>query len=382
MRITYIAESPLPSPAANTHQSVRMATACRHLGHRVVMLAPSRWGLPRLRRRAPIARYYGLRPPYPHLISLPASGRSSQSRLYATSVAAYLRGTNTDLVYGVQVPACARAAVMGHPTVQELHDPVSPDGPGAAAFATLLAAPGFRGLVVITRALETAILADWPRLAGWIHVAPNGAPPMPTDVIPWQLNASAKLRVGYAGHLFPGKGMEVVLALARACPWAEFHVLGGGPAELAQWAPHAQNLANLVLHGQHPPSAVPGFLYAIDVALLPNQQDVRTPAGDKNISAWTSPMKAFEYMAAGRPILASDLPVLRELFTHGETALLCPPDDFAAWTAALTRLADQPELRRRLGRQALATFEQHYTDRARAERILAAFGALAAAQKG
>lgn len=82
-------------------------------------------------------------------------------------------------------------------------------------------------------------------------------------------------------------------------------------------------------------------------------------------------MKMFEYMAAGKAIVSSDLPVLREVLTHERNALLVPPDDVDAWATAVKRLIDDPELRRRLGETARADLLAHYTWEARAKKVLA-----------
>jgi glycosyltransferase involved in cell wall biosynthesis len=60
-------------------------------------------------------------------------------------------------------------------------------------------------------------------------------------------------------------------------------------------------------------------------------------------------MKAFEYMASGRPVVASDLPSIREIYDHGVDALLVPPDDPDAFAAAIRQLNQDPALGRRLG---------------------------------
>ena len=82
-------------------------------------------------------------------------------------------------------------------------------------------------------------------------------------------------------------------------------------------------------------------------------------------------MKLFEYMAAGKPILASDLPALREVVRDGESALLLPPADVGAWTAAILRLLADDDLRGRLAANAQALVWAHYTWDARAHSILA-----------
>jgi glycosyltransferase involved in cell wall biosynthesis len=83
-----------------------------------------------------------------------------------------------------------------------------------------------------------------------------------------------------------------------------------------------------------------------------------------------SPLKLFEYMSWGKPILCSDLPVLREVIEDGRNGLLLPPDDPTAWAAALCRLMDNPDEGERLGNKARADFLARHTWRQRANRVL------------
>ena len=79
-------------------------------------------------------------------------------------------------------------------------------------------------------------------------------------------------------------------------------------------------------------------------------------------------MKIFEYMAAAKPIIASDLPVLREVL-NDSNAILVDPEDIDAWRDALAALRD-PKRREQLGRKAHDDFLRSYTWQARASRVL------------
>jgi glycosyltransferase involved in cell wall biosynthesis len=89
----------------------------------------------------------------------------------------------------------------------------------------------------------------------------------------------------------------------------------------------------------------------------------------------TSPLKAFEAMAAGRPLVMSDLPSSREIVREGETALLAPPGDADALAAALRRLLDDPALARRLGENGWREAAS-FSWEARASRLRALFDEL------
>jgi glycosyltransferase involved in cell wall biosynthesis len=115
---------------------------------------------------------------------------------------------------------------------------------------------------------------------------------------------------------------------------------------------------------------VAGRLADASILVLPN-----TPSAISE--RYTSPLKLFEYLAMGRPIVASDLPAIREVLTHEQTALLVPAGDAAALAAAIGRLADDRVLAGRLASNA-AALAPHYSWEARAERLESALVAAAA----
>ena len=89
---------------------------------------------------------------------------------------------------------------------------------------------------------------------------------------------------------------------------------------------------------------------------------------------YTSPLKLFEYLTMGRPIVASDLPAMREVLTHEETALLVTAGDPQALALAVRRLADAPVLAARLATGARMLAAAYTWDRRadRLERVLEA----------
>ena len=101
---------------------------------------------------------------------------------------------------------------------------------------------------------------------------------------------------------------------------------------------------------------------------MPYQRQVAASSGG-DIGRYFSPMKLFEYMAAGRAILSSDLPVLREVLSD-ENSLLLPPGDLDAWEAGLLGLRDDSAKRAALAANSLRD-AQNFGWEARAARILA-----------
>ena len=175
--------------------------------------------------------------------------------------------------------------------------------------------------------------------------------------------------LGFVGYPRDWHRLERVVKGLRRPDMAHVHLVlvGPGPADAGLRAA-AQGLgvsARVHFESPRPHAEVPRFLAAFDVALLPA------------INPYASPLKLVEYMAAARAVVAPDQPNLREVLTHGENALLVPPDDPDALLGAIARLVGDPDLRARLGAAAARTVaERDLTWRANAARVVAAVGEL------
>jgi glycosyltransferase involved in cell wall biosynthesis len=172
--------------------------------------------------------------------------------------------------------------------------------------------------------------------------------------------------VAYAGHLYAWKGVDVLLDAIALVPEAHALIVGGHDKEpdLGRLRASAQRLGiddRVTFTGLVAPSAVPAQLARADILALPNPPSaISTHA--------TSPLKLFEYMAAGRAIVASDLPSIREVLQHDVNAWLVPAGDARALANGITQLIDDPERRRRLADAAYRQVAEYSWSR-RAEKI-------------
>lgn len=109
----------------------------------------------------------------------------------------------------------------------------------------------------------------------------------------------------YSGHFYEWKGVQTLADAARLLPEYFFVFVGGGDHKFLSFKNH-NNLPNILYTGYQNPLNVPAYLKAADILVLPNsRQDSK--------SEYTSPLKLFEYLASGTPIIASDLPSIREV---------------------------------------------------------------------
>lgn len=146
--------------------------------------------------------------------------------------------------------------------------------------------------------------------------------------------------VVYTGSLMPSKGVDVLIRCANRLPEVSFVVVGGEKVEIEELRKIASN-DNVIFTGHCPPEVVPVYQTAADILALPNTRG-------SVIDDVTSPMKLFEYIAAERPIIASDMPTLVEILEDGKNALISPAGDDYQLSRNIERLLADPATGERL----------------------------------
>ena len=284
-----------------------------------------------------------------------------------------------DLIYTWLPQAALLGLLEGKPVVLEVHDrPTGRFGPWL--LRKTASTRGHKRLAIITQALLRALRDEFglETRDGEVVITPNGVDlerfsgiPLPAEARR-QLNLKDQLTAVYSGHLYAGRGMDLLLGLARRLPHMQFLWVGGQPAAVEAWREKIQQagMKNIVLTGFVENRRLPLYQAAGDFLLMPYERAVEGSGGG-NSADICSPMKMFEYLACGRVILTSDLPVLREVL-HPGNAVFCPPEDEDGWYSALAALLGDPERVRALSRQAAIDAEK-YSWRARAEKTLQGF---------
>ena len=255
------------------------------------------------------------------------------------------------------------------PVVYESHQ--FPDGLRKRLIeGRLFGHPQFARLVTISHALANAYEADASFRPRDIMVAPVGA-----DVVrevPGESPLSDhtnRPKVGYVGSLYRGRGVEMLMAIAAELPSVSFHVVGGSARDLDELRRTTTVPANVTLYGHIRHASVPSYIAHCDVMVAPYQERIEIGSG-ADTSRWASPMKILEYMGQAKPIVCSDLPVLRELLRDRDSAMLVAPGDVKAWKAKIAEVVADPGLARRLGEHARVDIETRHSWSLRAKRVV------------
>jgi len=209
---------------------------------------------------------------------------------------------------------------------------------------------------------------------GRVQVVPNGvdatlfhpAPPEPSIRARWGLGNGPVL--GFVGGLRRWHGVEALPTLlerlVQRYRGLRLVIVGDGPlrGELEHTLKERGLTRSVVFTGSLPHEEVADLIRQFDVALAPYSKPEH--------AFYFSPLKLFEYMACGVPVVAAALGQIAEIARDGETGLLYPPDELDALTAACDRLLADPALRQRLGQAAAKEVHGLYTWDRNAARVV------------
>ena len=206
--------------------------------------------------------------------------------------------------------------------------------------------------------------------AGRLRLVPNAADPIgfrpPGDVLRAGDRDGAFV-IGFLGSLKPWHGIQDLLRafvlLHRRNPSCRLLIVGDGPLRPAvEKVCRSERLAAVVqVTGDVDHARVPGFLARMDIAVAPYP---------RLANFYFSPLKVYEYMAAGVPIVASAIGQITEVLSHRKTALLHPPGSVSKMVAHIEELRDRPRLRARLARAARRLAVKRFTWDRNAARVL------------
>jgi glycosyltransferase involved in cell wall biosynthesis len=362
MKIACISASRIPSTTANSMQVMKACQAISQLGHEVHLILPKHQSQ---LKNIDLASHYGLKTQFPieFLPSVPKLKRYDFT-LWAVRKARQLKA-DASYIWFVQAGIISLLAHL--PVIFELHGP--PEGIfGPTLFRLFQNIPGKKRLLPITTALAYQLQDNFgvdyndQRL---VRVTPNGVDLERYINLPEPAAARAvlglpeALTVGYTGHLYQGRGMNMLVELARCFPNLSFLWVGGHENDVVKWKKllEEEKVANITLTGFVENSQLPFYQTAADILLMPYEKVITGSSGGDSTS-YASPMKMFEYMACRRAIISSDLPVIREVL-NTSNAMLCPPEDVASWSQALGNLIYDEEKRQLLAEQAWSDIQRY-----------------------
>lgn len=330
-KVWYVSSAKIPGKMANSIQQVEMCEAFSKVGNQVHLVHPSYRSLYSASTWNDIKQYYGIKKEF-SVTTVPSLNGSSvrppQAKVVSmmSTIAGWLvmRTLKGDLkaedtVYGrsyypmfVYNEFRKRLPKERRPKlIFEIHEPIS-------AHMKQRFYSSVDHIISITERLKKYMVQTFGISSSKITVEPDGVNYEPYKNISKEearkevkIDTEEKV-VMYTGHLYPGKGVTTLVEAAKQMD-AAVYIVGGYQSDIERVKEQVGTPENVTYVGFVDPSMIPKYQIAADILVAPYTEESRP---------WVSPLKIFEYMAAGRPIVASDRKVLAEVLTHRENALI------------------------------------------------------------
>jgi glycosyltransferase involved in cell wall biosynthesis len=344
MRLLYIANIRLPTEKAHGIQIMYMCEAFARAGVEVELVVPQGPAAP-----ADPFQYYGVERLFT-ITRLPSVIRPGWGRIgfwiramsFARAAARYLRQSAFDYVYS-RDKLVLLSLPRTTPCIWEVH------GPEARPLMRIL---GERARMVVAITHSLAALCHANGIAKEkIVVAPDGVDLAQFSVALSRQEARQKLAlplekkiIVYTGHLYIHKGAyTLATAASQMRDSADILIVfvGGTDVDLAHFRKAHEVDTHIRIVGQRPHSEIPYYLRSADVLVLPNSSTSDTSR------LYTSPMKLFEYMASGTPIVASDIEAVREVVDESMVSFFTPDDSTDLARCVKEVLANYSEAQRK-----------------------------------
>ena len=330
MKIAYVGSPELFSRGASSIHVMKMCQAMQNLGIDFDLL------LPYYSNTRDIFDYYGIEEKFTIKRLFPSYPKSSPRHVLHGIVGSLYTGIfkrRYDLIITKNIFCTYLATkVFGLDTIYDAHHPL------VNTVATRLF-DSFKDSESLVRfSTNTEGLGDLYKELGLpeekLIAAPNGVELKKFEDLPSRMDARKILSlpldqkiVCYAGNSYEGRGIEFLIECAAEMQGVLFLIVGGLDEDIIRYQDlaHAKGVSNFEQVGFVQHREVPLYLSAADALVMPYTSKM-TIKGGTAASSFTSPMKLFEYMAAGRPIVATGLPAIEEILHDGVNSIVVEPN--------------------------------------------------------
>jgi len=368
MKIVYVSHAIIPSRTANSIHIMKMCQAFAHNGHDVTLLAPDR-SREYESDIDDIYEYYGVQNNFKVKKLEYKYVKFVRTILFSYEIVKSISKINPDIVYGRYLYGCFLSS-FGYKTFFESHAPMD-TYLKYKLLKIMYKRKSFQKIIVISEALKKIIIKKHNIEADKLLVAHDGADEVFNREDKVSLYGENKnLNVGYVGHLYQGRGIELIIELAKHLKNMNFHIIGGTKKDIEYWQNYLNeyHIENFFFYGHMSPSMSVKFRNSFDILLAPYAKQVSVAGNSGDTSSFMSPLKIFEYMAHKKAMIVSDLPVLREVL-NDNNAVLVTPEDVSAWIDALNRLSNS-EYRESIALNAYMDFIKKYRWSDRAKKVI------------
>ncbi|MDC3062397.1 glycosyltransferase [Candidatus Pelagibacter sp.] len=386
MKILYISQSVIPSKSANSIHAMKMCSALSKLRNEVHLFCwNNHYEIEKNIKN--FFEFYDVQKSF-KILRLKIFKFWILREMMTLIYLIYKILTNKyDLIYSRSVQLSWCLSLMGIKTILEIHSP--PSNKTSFFFKSILKKGDLKFLILINNALKKYISENYE-----IHkyleliVMPDAADLKDFHEFKGKSkfdNIIKNNSIGYLGHLYQGRGIEIIIKLAKEFPRNNFYIVGGAEHHVDTWKNKLYDLKNIFFLGFQNQTTCSYLRYSFDFLIAPYQDKVYVHGAiseDKKkkskleTSKWMSPLKLFEYMEAKKPIITSNLPAVKEILTNNVDAILCNPKKFDEWKNAVSKLNKNRKLQKEISKNAYIKLKRNFTWNLRAKNLIFHFDRL------
>jgi len=348
MRISYFSgHVRIPSSGASSIHIMKMCSAYSLLGHKVDLFVSNI--KTEFSQEEPHS-FYGVQNNFE--ITKGYIGNNSLTQLFQLSILtpfiALLR--KTDVVHSRNLASAWAAAVIFRiPVIYEMHGMPESNPKALKMFRQLVCSSNCMFIVAITELLAQD-LREFIGEIKKVYVFPDGYSKnvqvrhtsMSSFKVGFKEKYGNRKTILYSGHLYEGRGIELIIELSKELSNIEFILIGGRDSDVLKFRQLTEGMPNIHFIGFVPPSQVHLYQKSADILLMPYADKVFVPGG-VDTSKYASPLKMFEYMSSGVPIISSKLPILYEVLRSGSNCLMVDYSDLEGWLSGILYLLSNPK---------------------------------------
>lgn len=369
LKIAYISDERFPSVHTDTQQVMKTMDALGRMGVSVDFIQPRMLKHLKLsvdERKKDICTYYNVEGNFniDDILLWPASDIRIEKLIHGIAAPIKTKLRKYDIVYTRNLIPLLLATKLGLPVLFETYRALPNTNPWAWKIVKL-AAKSKRFIGISTHSeYSRQVMINAGTQRHMIQAVPNGFDPNDFKTLPEKQLARKNLGFGsddkivaYTGQIREDKGIHSLLDIAEECPNVMILIVGGKEQEVQSLSKIAKQraLRNVRLVAQVPIRKVPEYLAVADILILP-------PSSIPLQHATVLPMKTFTYLAAGRPIIAPDLPDTKGVLENNSNCITVTPDLPSAASSAINDLLENPKKSTALAAKAQADAEKFTWD--------------------
>jgi glycosyltransferase involved in cell wall biosynthesis len=360
-KLLYLSNSIIPSRYANSVHVMKMCQAFQNNGFDVELLCYTS----QRKINEEIYEEYGISNNFKITAYYLKIFRAKFFQFFFSILKLLMKQKTNTIVYGRDIYSLYLASLLGFDVYYESHS-LPTSKLHAFVEKRVFASKYFRRMTVISDKLKNMYLNSNFRVANdKIITLHDGADEI--DLTKGKNGLGSGFHIGYIGSLYyDGRGIDLILKVAKLNPGFIFHLVGGKDEEVRHWKNISSS--NVRFYGYLHHKKATQYLLNFDVVLMAYQSDLKLEGLNLNTTEWMSPMKMFEYMSAQKAIVSSNFPVIKEVLNN-KNSMLVVSDDIDAWSRAINSLYDNSAFAEEISSNAYNDFINNYTWNKRAKSI-------------